>query len=269
MLNVLPFAALISDAEGNIIAHNKNTAQFLAAFGRGDTVPLTVDAAVGRVIRSQVAESLELIRPENEQQVQVSISPLAGEDTAVSQAFILFNHPADAPHQFQVYQQMISAIGHELRTPLTAIMGHTDIISSCRIEEEQLWRRSLTFVTAEVERLTRLVEDLLHLSRLDLAPPHRRPTNLRLVAEEALSTLFDRAQEQNVSLVLQTAGDLPRVLADSDRLRQVLLNLIDNAIKYAPDSTVTIQITAEDDAVQVEVNDTGPGIAADELAHIL
>ncbi len=268
VLNVLPFAVLISDAEGNIMAHNTHAAQFLDAFGRGDTVPLTVDAAVGRVIRSQVAESLEMLRPGNKQQVQVSIMPLAEGKTAVSHALILFNNPANGPHQYQVYQQLISAIGHELRTPLTAIMGHTDIMSSCRIEDVQLWKRSLTFVTTEAERLTRLVEDLLHLSRLDLAPPHRKPTNLRLVAEEALSTLFDKAQEQNVSLILQTAGDLPRVLADSDRIRQVFLNLIDNAIKYAPDSKVTIQITPEDDAVQVDVRDTGPGIPLDELALI-
>jgi len=268
ILNALPFAALTCDAGGNILAHNKDADQFLTAYDRGDTVPLAVDAAVGRVIRTQIAESLELLRPGSEQRVHVSIAPLAGEETAVSQAIILFNHPAAAPQQLQIYQQLISAIGHELRTPLTAIMGHADIIGSCQIDEEALWRRSLTFVTAEVERLARLVEDLLHLSRLDFSPPRLRPTNLRLVAEEAVSTLFDTAQAQNVSLALQTANRLPRVSADPDRLRQVFLNLLDNAIKYAPGSTVTIHLELADDGLRTTISDTGPGISPDEMNHI-
>ncbi len=268
LLDALPFAALISNAEGAITAHNKNAAQFLAAFNRGDTVPLTVDAAVGRVIRSQVAESLELLRPGSEQRVHVLIAPLMDGSTAVSQTIILFNPPAAAPRQLQTYQQLVSAIGHELRTPLTAIMGHTDIIGSCQIEEEALWRRSLSFVSAEVERLARLVEDLLHLSRLDFSPPHLRPTNLRLVTEEAISTLFDTAQAQDVSLVLQTANRLPRVQADPDRIRQVFLNLLDNAIKYAPGSTVTIHLEQKVDGIRTKISDTGPGIAPDALAHV-
>jgi signal transduction histidine kinase len=268
ILQALPLAALISDTEGRILGQNKEAAQFLTAFHRGDTVPLTVDAAVGRVIRTGQTESLELLRPGSEQPVHVLIAPIAGGETAVSQAIILFNHATAAPQQLHVYQQLVSAIGHELRTPLTAVMGHVDIIGSCTVEEETLWRRSLTFVTAEVERLARLVEDLLHLSRLDLAASYLRPTNLRLIAEEAISTLFDKAEAQNITLILQAANTMPRVQADPDRIRQVFLNLIDNAIKYAPDSTVTIQLTPQKQAVQVEVRDTGPGIPGDDLSRL-
>ncbi len=268
ILNALPFAALTCDTSGNIITQNKEAGQFLTAFDRGDTVPLTVDAAVGRVIRTQTAESVEMLRPGSEQPVHVLIAPLIGGDTAVPQAIILFTHPATAPQQLQTYQKLISAISHELRTPLTAIMGHTDIIGSCQIDEEALWRRSLTFVTAEVERLARLVEDMLHLSRLDFSPPRLRPTNLRLIAEEAVSTLFDKAQAQNVSLMLQTASRLPRISADPDRLRQVFLNLLDNAIKYAPGSTVTVHLELVNKGLRTTIRDTGPGIPADELDHI-
>ena len=268
LLQALPFAALVVDANGEIMAQNDEVARLSAPFGRGDTVPLTIDAAVGRVIHSGASETLELHLPGSEQPLQVSIAPLGLGATAVPHALIHIQNAALPTGQAQVYRQLISAIGHELRTPLTAVMGHAEIIGSCQIEEEALWRRSLTFVTAEVERLARLVEDLLHLSRLDLAASHLRPTNLRLVAEEAISTLFDQAQEQNVTLILQAANKLPRVQADADRIRQVFLNLIDNAIKYAPNSTVAIQLTPKDDTVQVEVRDTGPGIPADELAHI-
>jgi two-component system phosphate regulon sensor histidine kinase PhoR len=77
-------------------------------------------------------------------------------------------------------------IAHELRTPLTAIMGHAEILGSCSVEEEALWRRSQQFITREVGRLARLVEDLLTLSRLDLSASALTPVNLQAIAEEAL-----------------------------------------------------------------------------------
>lgn len=267
-LRALPFAALVVDAGGEICAQNEAAAGALASFGRGDTVPLTIDAAVGRVIQSGAPETVELHRPGSDEPLQVAVAPLGMGETAVPHTLVIIQSTPLPPERALVYQQLISAIAHELRTPLTAVMGHTEIIGSCAIEEEALWRRSLAFVTAEVERLARLVEDLLHLSRLDLAASLLRPTNLRLIAEEALSTLFDKAEAQNITLILQAANTIPRVQADPDRIRQVFLNLIDNAIKYAPDSTVTIQLIAQKQTVQVEVRDTGPGIPNDELNHL-
>jgi signal transduction histidine kinase len=159
-------------------------------------------------------------------------------------------------------------IAHELRTPLTAIIGHVEIMTTCSIEEVTLWKRSLGFVSGEVERLSILVEDLLSLSRLDHIPVHTQVINLRLVAEEALSGLYEQAEKDGVTLVLQAPAELPRAQADPDRIRQVFINLLHNSIKYAPGSMVTIRLTDEDGALHVEVCDTGPGIAAEDLPHI-
>jgi signal transduction histidine kinase len=262
-------AALVINAKGEIVAENSESADLLAPFDRGDTVPLTVDAAVARVQRTRLSEVVELHLPGSEERLQISVSAIGTAGTADSSfALITILRPEQAPARTQAYQQLVSALGHELRTPLTAIMGHTEIMGSCQIEEEALWRRSLDFVTAEVERLSRLVEDLLYLSRLDLAPPYLRPANLRLVAEEAISTVFDSAEDHKVSLVLQASGRLPRVLADPDRIRQVFLNLLDNAIKYAPDSTVTVRLEPTEEAIKVEVSDNGPGVELDDLDHL-
>ena len=122
---------------------------------------------------------------------------------------------------------------------------------------------------AQAERLARLVEDLLTLSRLDLTPLHRRPVNLRSVAEEAISALFQAADSGGVRLVLQSPPSLPRVLGDRDRLQQVFLNLIDNAIKYShPDGEVVVRLAAESDSVQAQVRDDGVGIVPEDLPHI-
>jgi two-component system phosphate regulon sensor histidine kinase PhoR len=147
-------------------------------------------------------------------------------------------------------------------------MGHVEILNSCGIDEESLWRRSLGFVSSETERLARLIEDLLSLSRLDRISLHLRPVNLHVAAEEAISALFDSAERNNVTPVIQAPTELPRVLADPDRIRQVFLNLLDNAIKYAPGSTITVRLMPEAERVRVEVNDTGPGIQHEDLQYV-
>lgn len=266
LLEALPQPALVVDAETRIAARNRQAAQWLKAFGRGDDLPLVVDAAVGRVTRSgaRLAETLELSTPASPaQRLQVSVAALGS-----GEALVLFSHPGAGPDRSEVYRQLISQLAHELRTPLTAIVGHADILASCRVDEEDLWRRSLGFVAGEVERLARLVEDLLGLSRLDRIPLTTQPMNLRAAAEEAISALFDAAARSKVTLVLQAPPELPRVLADPDRMRQVFLNLLDNGIKYAPGGTVTVRLAPEGEGVRVEVSDDGPGIAPEDLPRI-
>jgi two-component system phosphate regulon sensor histidine kinase PhoR len=264
LLNALPQAALVTDADTRIVARNSRAAQLLRAFGKGDDLPLVVDAAIGRVIRSRIAETLELPSPANPaRRLQASVAPL---DAA--EALVLFADPNGGSSRGEVYQQLTNQMAHELRTPLTAIMGHVDILNSCRIDEEALWRRSLGFVAGEAERLARLVEDLLSLSRLDRIPLNVQPMNLRAAAEEAISSLFAAAERNKVSLVLQAPPELLRVLADPDRMRQVFLNLLDNGIKYAPGGAVTVQLAPERESVRVEVADDGPGIPSPDLPRI-
>ena len=268
LLNALPQAALVADADARIVARNPRAAQLLKELERSGDLPLTVDAAVGRAIRSRVPEALEIASPGPPAwRLQVSVAPLRASEMA-SEALVLFTDPSAGSNRAEVYQRLISTIAHELRTPLTAIMGHVDILDSCRLDEEALWRRSLGFVACEAERLARLVEDLLSLSRLDRIPLHLQPVNVRAAAEEAISELFETAERNNVMPVLQAPAELPRVLADPDRIRQVFLNLLDNAIKYAPGSTVTVRLMPEGEMVRVEVGDIGPGIAPEDLPHI-
>jgi two-component system phosphate regulon sensor histidine kinase PhoR len=268
LLNALPLAALVLDADARIIAQNSLAAQWLKAGGQVKELPLAVDAAVGRVIRSRLAERLELAGPGNPGlRLQVSISPMDVDEHATG-ALVLAADPGAGARNTEMYQRLTGLIAHELRTPLTAIMGHVEILNSARMDEADLWRRSLGFVAGETERLARLVEDLLSLSRLDRVPVQTQPMNVRAAAEAALSELFEAAERKGVSLVLQAPPELPRVLADPDRIRQVFLNLLDNAIKYAPASTVTVRLTPEDAAVKVEITDTGPGIPSADLPHI-
>jgi signal transduction histidine kinase len=268
LLNALPQAALTTDREARLLAQNGSAIQLLRELKWDSHLPLTVDAGIGRVVRTGVAESMEIASAEKPtRRVQVTIAPLraAGLD---AEALLLLADLSALSNRAEFNQRLISTVAHEVRTPLTAIMGHVEILNSCGIEEEALWRRSLGFVSSETERLARLIEDLLSLSRLDRISLHLKPVNLRVAAEEAISSLFDSVERNNVTPVFQAPPDLPRVLADADRIRQVFLNLLDNAIKYAPGSTITIRLTPEAERVRVEVSDSGPGIPQGDLSYI-
>lgn len=267
-LNALPQAAVVADVNANILVSNPLAHSVLQGFDGLGALPMSIGTAVQRVIYSQVAEVLEVARPgDTTARLHASVLPLQpGQPHAT--ALVLFTEPKAGSGRTQVYKRLMDVIAHELRTPLTAISGHVEILSSCRIDEETLWRRSLGFVSREVERLAKLVEDLLSLSRLDHIPVHIQVVNLRLAAEQALSDLYERAEQQGVTLVLQAPPELPRVQADPDRIRQVFLNLVHNAIKYAPGSVVTIQLVSSGSQLQVEVRDTGPGIPPQDLPHI-
>ena len=268
ILDALPQPALATDNESNIIAHNTLAANLMAELNWNKDLPLRLDAAVGRVIRSDIAETMEIAtQSKPARRIQVTIAPLrvTGWHT---EALILFNNPSAGTKRAEVYQRLIGSIAHELRTPLTAIMGHVEIIKSSRIDEEALWRRSLGFVAAETERLARLVEDFLSLSRLDRVSLHRKSINLRLAVEDAMSALFDAAEQNKVTPILQAPNDVPLVLADPDRIQQVFLNLLGNAVKYAPGSNLTVRLTPEEEFVKVELSDNGPGISPEDLPDI-
>ena len=268
ILDALPQAAITIDSEATITARNTLATKLMGELNWNIDLPTVLDAAIGRVIRSDMAETMEIATQSKPvYRVQITIAPLrAGLQHA--EALVLFNQLSAGSNRAEVYQRLMGSMAHELRTPLTAITGHIDIMNSCQFDEEALWRRSLGFVAAETERLTRLVEDFLSLSRLDRISLHRKPLNLRAAAEEAISALFESAEQNKVVLILQAPTDLPLVLADPDRIRQVFLNLLDNAIKYAPGSNLTVRLIPQEGFVRVEVSDNGPGIPPEDLPYI-
>lgn len=265
-VNTLPFATIITSANGKIKFQNNKPITVLEAFNGGKTIPLTIDAAIERVSRNQKAETLELPLPDNTQRQQILIAPFWLQDTQEPMVIVLFL--PTWRERSSIHLEMVSQMGHELRTPLTAVMGHVEIIASCDITEKELWQRSLSIVSTELERLERLVKEFINLSRLEMQTPKIQPVNIRLLAEEAISILYDQAQMNQVDLLLQTPHSLPRIAGDKDRLKQVFINLVENGIKYAPGKTVTVQISAQTDDVLVEIRDTGPGIPAADLPYL-
>lgn len=268
LLEGLPQAALIVDTEGHPVVWNAAGARSLSLPDGAPGLLTPVATLISQVLNTGTAETVEIAAPgDADHRLRVTALPLGKKGKGG--ALVLAENPAETGGRAESYRRLISAVTHELRTPLTAIMGHADILGSCTPEEEVLWRRSRDFIASEAERLARLVEDLLTLSRLDLTPLQRRPVNLRAVAEEAISTLFQAATARGIQLALQSPPNLPRVLSDRDRLQQVFLNLLDNAIKYScPGGKAVVRFKPEAGFVQAEVHNDGAGIAPEDQPYI-
>src|SRR5919109_706392 len=163
---------------------------------------------------------------------------------------------------FASQRRFLSDASHELRTPLTVVRGQLELLEDGLGSPEA--RRSLALATDELDRMRRIVDDLLLLARLDEGMPLRRePVEVELVVREALlrGMLLAR-REHRVDLEPGLFAE-----ADPDRLLQVLTNLVTNAVRHAgEDATITITGRRADGIVEIAVSDTGPGIPEEELA---
>lgn len=259
VLNALPFPAAFVNPDGSLVAVNAEATAWVEAHSLRLVAPL--NTLVRRAADSQKIETTQL-------PVRVQASPLMGDGRPADKALhgvLLIAPPATADTGLSLTR----LVAHELRSPLTAIVGHAEILSSCAPADEALWRRSRDFIAAETQRLARLVDDLVSLSRLEASPPLMQTINVRAAVETALSSLFDRAEACGLTLTLDAPPSLPRVRADPHRLEQALANLLDNASKYTPGrGTVTVRLISEGGYVRVEISDTGPGIPPKDLPHL-
>ena len=170
---------------------------------------------------------------------------------------------------FQAQRQFVADAAHELRTPLTAISGLIELLLlGADNEDRQARRRTLVTVDRDLARLTRLVNDLLALSRHDLAVPHeRRPVELAALVTDVQALTAELAAERTVTIE-RPSGPV-QVMGDPDHLRQILLNLAENARRYTPaGGRIAFRVRRGRRRAEVAVTDTGPGIAPEDLPHI-
>jgi two-component system OmpR family sensor kinase len=168
-------------------------------------------------------------------------------------------------------RQFIADASHELRTPLTSIRGYTDVLLRGAKDDPETAQQVLLATRREAERMSRLVNDLLTLARLDTGRPlELRPMDVIVLAGEAVDQARILAGEREVTLRSDGQGPL-LVRADADRLKQVLLVLLDNALKYGQQSAagwVRVRVWRGAHAALISVTDNGPGIAPENLPHV-
>ena len=182
----------------------------------------------------------------------------------------VFNDMADELENSEaIKNDFISSVSHELRTPLTAIKGWSETLQAGY--DEDTYRKGMTVITHETGRLEGMVEELLDFSRIQNGRFTLQMANIDIIAEldDALLIYTDKARKENKTIHYTEPEFLCVVYGDKNRLRQVFINVIDNAIKYSdPGGSVDISVEKGTDTLTITVADTGIGIAATDLPKV-
>lgn len=171
----------------------------------------------------------------------------------------------------RIRTDFVANVTHEIRTPLTAVIGYLETLQAGALENPEDAKRFIDIMLKQARRLNRLVEDLMTISRIELGEVllHFEEIVLPEVTENVISLLDATAAAKKIKIQNRLPQNLPQIKADRDRLIQVLVNVLDNAVKFTPDGGL-ITIDAEEKAENVEltISDTGIGIPREEIQRL-
>ncbi len=278
-----PDPFLVLDASGRVLLANSHARDALDVDPQGQHITAQIRAPAILDAMAQVLRTGTAVRVDYERRVPIErrfeafVSPLprdpaarAGEEAPA--VLILLRDLTSQQMLERMRADFVANASHELRTPLASLAGFIETLQGPARGDEAARDRFLELMKSQAERMRRLIDDLLSLSRIELSA-HERPTDLidmQKVVRHVADVLSSLAKEAHVELILMVDDPLP-VRGDWDELVQVAQNLIENAIKYAA-SGKRIEVSGEVETgakrVLVKVRDFGPGIAAEHLPRL-
>ena len=193
-------------------------------------------------------------------------------DDEIGELCDIINHMAEELGAAETMKNdFISSVSHELRTPLTAIRGWGETILSDHEQDRQTLERGMKVIIGEADRLSQMVEELLDFSRMQSGRLKLIRSRIDPLAElsEAVMMYAGRARREGISLIYEDQDMFAPVWGDKNKLRQVFVNVIDNAVKYSDNGgVVTVSAAVEGENLIVKVQDTGIGVKSEDLPRI-
>ena len=267
VLNAMVEAVFVADPLGRIRQTN-------AAFDRlvqDDVVGRTAEEVLGshqlheavRAARRRNSAKVELPfeRDGEEHHLSAEIAPLPDETGVV----VVLHDVTTLQRADRIRRDFVANASHELRTPLTAIRGFAETLKDGAIHDPVAAERFIDVILRHTHRLDALVSDLAALSRAESPSQalEMEPVDVQAAIGEVLQGLTAKADERSVQLIMRPASGDVRAWASQRGLDQVLVNLVDNALKYTPEgSSVHVEASREEDGVRISVHNPGPGIPA-------
>ncbi len=241
----------------------------IAAFIAAVTVSIFVSRRIVAPIRDMMNASQRIADGHYDERVDLPGGIAGGDTDELGQLALSFNQMAEKlEHTEEMRRQLIGDVAHELRTPLTTIQGSMEgLIDGILPADEETYQN----VYREASRLQKLVRDLQELSRVEdgVALIEPKPVKISELSKIACSQLERQYLEKGVELIDEVEDDLPLVMADEDRIGQVLLNLLGNGLQYTPtDGWVRITARRLGEFVEISVEDSGIGIDPEDIPHL-
>jgi two-component system phosphate regulon sensor histidine kinase PhoR len=280
VLDQMADGLIIADAQGNVVRVNPAAGRLLQVnpeevVGRS-LITVLKDHELAGFIREFLDGKagagrppvFEIGPPGQRRTVQVKVSRTGGPD---GHLVILLQDITEIKQTEQVRRDFVVNVSHELRTPVAALKALVETLEAGAVEDPEQAKEFIRRLQVEVDGLALLVEELFELARVESGRPalNRRPVDVGMVVRQAVERLRPLADRQGLNLLLRLPAELPPVQADPDRLEQVVLNLVHNAVKFTPPGgQVTVAVERRGDEVAVSVKDTGAGIPPELLPRV-
>lgn len=230
------------------------------------TVSLLISKSIVRPILELTEVAKTMLKGNYEEKAKVfeddEIGELAKTLNAMSDEII---------NKDRIKNDFISSISHELRTPLTSIKGWAVVLKDAKEDEKDLMEDGLNKIENEADRLAKMVEELLDFSRYisGRITLDKEIIDISQTCLDISKQMRPRAKSNNIELITDLPKESILINADENRIKQLLINLLDNAIKFTSDKGwVKFQMLKEDDKVQIMISDNGMGMTKEELAHV-
>jgi PAS domain S-box-containing protein len=269
LIETMADGVVAADARGTIVTLNR-AARRLLGYGPDDPFPALAELFHEKAARDLVATVLSGDEAEPQELERVGHTLLVtGRALPNGGGLLVIRDVTELRHLEAMRRDFVANVSHELKTPLTSIAGYAETLASEASPGTQT-ERFVRPILSNARRMHRLVDDLLDLSRIESGrwQPDPERVDVRGLADEAWAAFADRARERRIQFTT-AVGNVRYVTADAEALRQVLTNLLDNALRHTPPGgRITVSLEPAPGGVTVSVADTGSGIAPEHLPRI-
>ena len=217
-----------------------------------------------------VQKQLKILVP-REMTLEVTISPFLDEEERLNGVVAVLHDITQIRKLEKMRTEFVDNVSHELKTPVTAIKGFTETLLDGAMYERETCREFIEIINQEAGRLSRLIQDLLDLSRIEFKRVNakRRKVDLLTIMRHTVVKMQGHVENSNLKLILNLPEKTIPVKVDSDMIEQVLFNLIENAIKYTTaQGQITLEVDESEKNITVWVRDTGVGIPREDLDRV-
>ncbi|HEU4964913.1 MAG TPA: ATP-binding protein [Bacilli bacterium] len=205
-----------------------------------------------------------------ERTVEVNITPIVTQQDRIAGAVVLLHDVSEFRRLEQMRSEFVANVSHELRTPITAVKGFSETLLDGALDDPEIARQFLQIIYDESERLRRLVNDLLELSKIESGHTVFRYDTIEMkqLVGRTVKKYKHQAETTGLSIVTELPDHDIFLQADEDRVSQVLINLLGNAIAYTPEGEVVVSVYETEEHGVLEVRDTGIGIPPEDLPRL-
>jgi two-component system phosphate regulon sensor histidine kinase PhoR len=215
----------------------------------------------------------KIMGPGEERIYKVTLSAVVDDNDAPAGVVSVLHDMTREKEVAELKNDFVSSVSHELRTPLASIKAYVEMLIDGEADDEKTTREFYEVIQNEANRLSRLIDNILNISRIEsgLVQINKQPQSLMVILKEALEVISPQARLKQISLVEQLTPAFYQTNADKDMLYQAVLNLLSNAVKYTPErGTITVQTTVDEAKRKVitRISDTGVGIPPKDLPFV-